>query len=445
MCYDGRHSLRRIIVEAKSALLLTMLIGPVVSFGQAEDERTPAQSNRGEEVTPGNESDSNDCWSRSFLTGDWGGKRTALEERGITLNLEYVSTAFGNLRGGLNTNHAVEYTGNTHLTLSLNTEALKWWDGGEVFVYVEERHGSGITERHVGDLFALNNDEDRDFLQVSEYWWRQSFLNGKAWLKIGKMDASADFQVAEYGLEFINSAFTGIPNVPVPTFPDDALGLTVHLQPVDAFYVMAGVFDQNAYGGTSGFDTAFHDRADTVSFLEAAVMTEREVNGRTLPGTYRVGGWYASGTEDRFFNDLDGRLPGRSHSGNHGFYVVLDQLLYKENAGVDDAQGIGGFLQFGWAPPAYNEINTYYGAGLQWTGAIPGLDDDIMGFAVGHGSLSDRVQSLESRYSETAIEWFYKAQVTPWLSVMPDVQYIVNPGGDGRDALVVGLRTQISF
>ena len=52
---------------------------------------------------------------------------------------------------------------------------------------------------------------------------------------------------------------------------------------------------------------------------------------------------------------------------------------------------------------------------------------------------------MENRYSETAIEAFYKYQLTEFMSVKPDLQYIVNPGGAGRDAIVAGVRLEISF
>jgi len=42
-----------------------------------------------------------------------------------------------------------------------------------------------------------------------------------------------------------------------------------------------------------------------------------------------------------------------------------------------------------------------------------------------------------------AIELFYKAQLTPYIMVQPDLQYIVNPGGENRDAFVGGLRFEV--
>ena len=45
------------------------------------------------------------------------------------------------------------------------------------------------------------------------------------------------------------------------------------------------------------------------------------------------------------------------------------------------------------------------------------------------------------------MELYYSAAMTPWLSVSPCVQYVLNPGGDKTvdDAVVLGFRVQMSF
>ncbi len=96
------------------------------------------------------------------------------------------------------------------------------------------------------------------------------------------------------------------------------------------------------------------------------------------------------------------------------------------------------------ASGAFSEVEHYIGGGLAWTGAIPTRNDDIFGLGSFHVVFSDDVDFEDD--SETSIELFYKAQISPWLSIKPDVQYIINPGGDGKDdALAIGIRWEIVF
>jgi porin len=46
---------------------------------------------------------------------------------------------------------------------------------------------------------------------------------------------------------------------------------------------------------------------------------------------------------------------------------------------------------------------------------------------------------------EVAIEAGYLAAIASWLRVQPDIQYVINPGGDARrgDAVVAGFRVKI--
>ena len=47
--------------------------------------------------------------------------------------------------------------------------------------------------------------------------------------------------------------------------------------------------------------------------------------------------------------------------------------------------------------------------------------------------------------NQTNFELFYKANITPWLYVQPDVQWLQNVGGADIDAVVVGARVAITF
>jgi porin len=49
--------------------------------------------------------------------------------------------------------------------------------------------------------------------------------------------------------------------------------------------------------------------------------------------------------------------------------------------------------------------------------------------------------------AETAIEWSYEMPLAGWLTLQPNLQYIVNPGGDSSidDAVVAGLRFAVGY
>jgi porin len=49
--------------------------------------------------------------------------------------------------------------------------------------------------------------------------------------------------------------------------------------------------------------------------------------------------------------------------------------------------------------------------------------------------------------AEMVLEATYQAQINKWLSIQPDLQFIINPGGtrDLGNAAVIGGRVSITF
>lgn len=160
-----------------------------------------------------------------------------------------------------------------------------------------------------------------------------------------------------------------------------------------------------------------------------------------LPGNLRVGGWYHTA---RFAHQGDPTAP--LLRGNFGGWVCGEQTLLQEIPGPQaPADELGLFYQYGWAPGDRNTAQTYVGGGLFRRGWIPGRPADSVGIGFGHVVFSDELRAAEGKTTETAIELFWKAEVTPWLRVQPEMQYIANPNGLHRDALLVGIRTEIAL
>ena len=86
----------------------------------------------------------------------------------------------------------------------------------------------------------------------------------------------------------------------------------------------------------------------------------------------------------------------------------------------------------------------FVGGGLSYQGAIPRRDDDIAAIGVIYGSFS---RYIPRTTAETVIEANYQINLTNWLSITPDLQYVIRPSGSSviKNALVLGAQVQIVF
>jgi len=139
-------------------------------------------------------------------------------------------------------------------------------------------------------------------------------------------------------------------------------------------------------------------------------------------------------------------------------------MIYREkgSSGLSADQGLHPFVSLLFAPDS--EINTFpffMNGGLVYKGLIPGRDKDYAGFAFVYGKYSSKLSppaSQPTKFSlvsevtgsedfEMVLEWMYKIQLTQWLNIQPDIQYVIQPGGTGDipNALVLGFQLGVSI
>jgi porin len=346
----------------------------------------------------------------------------------------YTGEVFSNTRGGISTKGATRYRGNLDLELLLDTEAAHWWEGGEVYVYLQQSHGMTLTADFVGDGQYYSNidtsPKPQDLTQLGEYWYQHHFGEDVLSVRIGRQDPNSSFAYADLGCDFINSSFVTLPNIPMPYWPFQTLGISSLYQPHEKLRLGGGAYDQGRDVGqwwvtTTSRGMFFIAQADYLPFADC----------KDAPLTILRGGvWYSS-------SDTEAVDAGRVFAGNYGFYATVDRMLLPEAASAD--QGLGGFFQFSWAPSDRNDIDQNFGAGLVYTGLLPGRDCDTCGGGFSLVNFSSDLRDSTGQTSENAIEIFYKARLRDWLAIIPDLQYIARPNGIERDALVVGLRFEM--
>ena len=380
-------------------------------------------------------------WERA--TGDWGGARMTLDDHGIELGIGLTTVWQANHRGGLRSRPGGKLSTSWDIEATLDTEKLGLWPGGSFLIYLEGSKGIGLDERYVGSLFGVNGDADSTAghrLQFSEYWYEHAFADGLLSLRLGKMDATRDFDANAFAndetAQFLNSALVNNPTVP---FPDYALGAQAIVRPGGGFYVGLGTWDANAEGWTSGRDTALVSDSEWFAAAEAGVTfgipTPAEAE---LPGACRIGAWHDP-------TRYDGLRDGESAKGRSGWYLSLDQMVHKESAEADDTQGLGLFARTGYAPGDSSEVEHFWSAGLHYQGLIPTREDDVAGIGFARGNLGAPMRREMPHDHESVVELYYSVALTGAAALTLDLQYVSHPGAAEDSSLIPGLRLQLDF
>ncbi len=354
----------------------------------------------------------------------------------ITAEYLYLGEVFNNARGGIATKGATRYRGNFDLTLSLDTGRAGWWSGGTFCVYAHNSHGRTLTRDFVGDAqFYSDLDtspKPQDVTQLGEYWYRHAFDEDALSVRIGRQDPNTDFAFADMGEDFVNSSFITLPNVPMPYWPFETMGVSSLYQVSEKLRLGGGAYDQGRdvnqwWLVTTSRGVFFIGQADYQPFAD------HEDARRTL---IRFGGWCSS-------SHTEAVDASRVFENNFGLYVTAERMLLCEAGSAD--QGLGAFFQFSWAPPDRNQIDRAFGGGLLSRGLLPCRDQDTLGLGFSLVEFSPTLRELTGQTRENAVELFYKARLREGLAIQPDLQYIVRPSGIHHDALVVGVRVEANL
>jgi porin len=312
-------------------------------------------------------------------------------------------------------------------------------------VSVEHANGANFTANRVGAVQAISADETQPgALRLYEVWLQQEFLAGRAGIKAGLIDINTTFDVQETAALFLNASHgigpdlgdTGL-NGP-SDYPTPALAVTGVYRPREGWTAQLGIFD--AVAG----DPNHPGRFVAIKLDGALILAQVE---KRFGDVARIegGAW----TYTSAFASLDqfdaGGVPRRVH-GNGGLYGLVEGRLFAKPG--EDAGGLNGWLRVGIANGDINRAENYLGAGLVYTGLIPGRDKDEVGLAMaraGFGGGARAAGALAGRDigdSETNLEATYRYAFKDWLNIQPDVQYVIHPGGDQHipNAIVVGMR-----
>jgi len=304
---------------------------------------------------------------------------------------------------------------------------------------------------------------------LEEAWIQQVF--GRFSLLLGKYDLNSEFDRLHGADLFLNSSFGTNPALAQTgqagpsIFPNTALGGRLEFKPFDNLVLRVALLDGVPVERAGGWD-AFAE-GDGLLVVSEAAFLYRPVPGKSVllatPSHFLVGRsdelqshqaklavgfWQYTAT----FPDLNTRRAGGAsvqHEGSAGGYLIGETVLYQTG---DDRQ-IRVFGQVSIADERVNRFHLFLGGGVTAKGFVPCRPEDEIGFGVAAAyngdpyRASQRRLGLRTEDTEVALEIPYLAPVTSWLSVQPDLQYVIHPNTDPRqsDAFIALVRVELSF
>ena len=430
---------------------------------------------------------------RDTLTGDWGGMRTQLSDRGFDLGLEYTGEVLADVGGGVQRQALYQHLLKTLLDFDL--DKMTGWKGAQFHVSTLWLWGTEPNSKNdivgaTGAAFAdPSNISGYDTYRLYELWLEQDFMDGKVSVRFGQIALDEEFVCSEYASIFVNGThgWPAFLSATIPgggeAYPVAGTGVQIHFEPTEEWELRAAIMDgavDDQSENRNGIHFGFDDGEGFLAVVEAVYRYNQNPGDRGLPGTCKIGGWYHSAKFDDLRHDTqgvsledDGTLSGlasngtpASHRANGGAYFNIDQMLWRKCA--DSDEGVGAHLRVApWLPGDRSPLDFYAAGGLSLKGPLPGRREDMFALGAYYAHLSDSrrgVQEDANRIAalggtpnnlppgpvpdyELGVEATYQISLAGWWVLQPDFQYIFHPGGSSaiQDAVVIGLRTHISF
>ena len=388
-------------------------------------------------------------WNAETLSGDWGGTRSNLYDKGVTVELTHKSDLLANTSGGVSRGSV--WLANSEAAVNMDLGKLTGWDATTAFVQYHIQHGNKSIDNYAGSFAGVDNIETGASTgQFFQAWLQKNLADDSLSVLAGLYAIDSEFYVTEtsglflqppYGMS-AEMAKTGRNGRGPPVFPMGALAVRVK-------YASSGFYAQGALtDGVPGNPNNSHgthirlDKGDgTLAVVELGYNTSEE--GKSFNKT-AVGLWRYSARADDLV-DVDA-LNSPIRRTDQGFYLLAERTLRAEQN--DPAQGLSGFVRFGTVNKNVYQADWSGSLGLHYQGLFDGRDDDTAGIAVTNSHASSKYRQLNaSDSSETVVEVTYRAQLKPWLAVQPMVQRIINPNMDTtlRNAWVAGMRLEVAF
>ncbi len=401
--------------------------------------------------------------ARTQLTGEWGGARTDLAERGWFFDA-YTTSVYQNvMSGGLKTGSA--FVQNIQFSVNLDTGRAGLWSGGLLHITVQSRYGdSPVNTFSAGSVLpqytglVLPGPLLSHNTYPSEYVLVQG-LSKQVSVVLGKLsDIFLPDQTLfgdSYKYDFANFNFLKNP-MQANFYNPTALAALGSWRPTKSVAIRAGVLDPNSQPDNFA-DHAF-DRVN-LYLTSIASYKIRGLPGQASP-SYTWSNKPKIDLESPFMavsprqrtqavgallglSSTDGLQTNFKESSWYAIANISQYFLVKDDSATvteklksgQVLRGIGVFGRVGFAPEASNRVSRVASAALFAHGVFDNRKYDGVGAGFYYDGISGDLKNAIARLTagttaaknEKGMEVFYDLAITPAVRLIPGYQHIWNP------------------
>jgi porin len=426
--------------------------------------------------------------SRPRLTGDWGGFRDEMAKKGVVLDLDLYWMPQKITSGGKS--HSGEAWGNAIGTFNLDTQKAGLWPGGFFKVQTVTSFGNNLM-RDSGAMVPANitwmlpSPTETD-TGLQEFTYTQ-FFSHQFGAFLGKINSIAPTNIlhGDYTTGFLNTGLNlplAMAMVPLSAYGGGALYLPSHDVTLAAMVLdpdgtimknnLGKVFDNGVMAlgsadlkikpfglpGHQNLTLAWSNKVRTSLIQDPSNIARLLLNAR-FPALGNPGPILSEILEKHAPGLLVPAAPLNQESRTWAAVYSFEQFLWQPSG--DPRRGVGTFFSAGVSDGKANPIKYSYSLGLVGKGVVPGRPQDDFGIGWARTEFSDNfVPFLRSTFGlglnrEDAVELYYNAAVTPWLSISPSFQVIspalnktLDSSGNFKDlntTYITGVRVGIRF
>lgn len=365
-----------------------------------------------------------------------------------TLSTLYTADLLRNAHGGLAVGNA--YLDNLDVTLAIDGGRAFGVPSLQLFAYGLYNNDARFSENLSGDAMTASNIDAPRAIRLYEAWADWTFGASDVSLRFGLQDLNSEFDTTEARSLFMNSTFgvghelgqTGHNGPSI--FPSTSLAVRMAFKPAADWALLVAAFD----GVPNDPEHPSHTRIRIGGDDGALLVTELQRHGPRLT-KLAAGAWHYTEHFERIDDTLLGS-PSPRKDASSGAYALADLTLWQDP--LDTDRQVEAFARIGVASASVNEFDGSAQLGIIVRHPFSRRADESLGFAVAAARTGEpfrraqRTVGAPVEDGEAVLEITYRRELSSWLTVQPEIQYILNPGADRslHNALVLALRIELA-